>query len=597
MCDRNGDNINYIRDITVREREFILKNPVSLTEDVIYYFPGEHTSLDKNPTGQPSLVVAGSNALHRILSALPQDLIDPRCRLAPYYGNPVHTPWEPSDADMFVLGQSTHARFKDEKSGTDYVFTKTTTVVQVLLDFDLPCCRAAFSHWGDCWISRECLRCIFTGTLALPNYVSVRNDFRRIVINHPGPTFLGDGSKSYNRIDMFWTRYNKRINKYRQRGFIVTYHPCEVLLPFMAHPFGYSTNLEDDLKYHCLRPQIPQVIVNLKNKGLTPPPRFLSISRLNKKNVGPSEKGVVEDGDLPPLVDDEDSDEEVERFLAKVAKSELGGATAINQTPTNPLSASLGGHSSKVSPRREALRGLVPKNPVPCAIYVDTSVPVSSSPKDSQNIPVQSLGKPTASITCVPSRTQICNAVETQNSAVTCVGTCIAITAPTANTFIGGAETSTTPGGPQEGNTVANPVTTGFYIVSGFREIRMEDYIYLNDLLTKKVHEVSQKFKVTYPALNPFSEVSVKILLAIRNKTLKEACDGVTITLQGTLPFHSEELNASLRIPLRGLPLESRSEELNASLRIPLRGLPLESRSEELKFTVRDGVYNFLNGV
>lgn len=137
----------------------------------------------------------------------------------------------PSDTDIFFLDSPANHRFMIP--GIDLVHTKAKTVEELLLNFDLPCCRVAFNSRSDYWISAQCLGSLLDGTYHLPTYVSDPTRFYAMLDQH----------RNYETTSvekMLFTRMTQRIEKYIERGFTPRYVETSEVLPWIRNRFHYG---------------------------------------------------------------------------------------------------------------------------------------------------------------------------------------------------------------------------------------------------------------------------------------------------------------------------------------------------------------------
>ncbi|SNW62049.1 Hypothetical protein ORPV_145 [Orpheovirus IHUMI-LCC2] len=71
------------------------------------------------------------------------------------------TDWKSSDVDIFIPGSNINTRVK--LGNLDIVHRTESNIVDILLNFDLPCCRIAYDLNGDFWISTHCISTIYLG--------------------------------------------------------------------------------------------------------------------------------------------------------------------------------------------------------------------------------------------------------------------------------------------------------------------------------------------------------------------------------------------------------------------------------------------------
>ena len=178
-------------------------------------------------------VIAGSAAVSQVLEKL---------------GIPMD--WKANDTDLFLLNSGKHAR--GLKAGVDLVETPVATVGELLLKFDLPCCRAAIDAVsGEMWISAQCIIAIHTGRYNLPSYVRDLREFSNVVhhsIMLERARMLGGTSINLDQafIDgkhvhkFLWTRTQERIVKYASRGFEPNFIETSQLVVGLVHRFHYA---------------------------------------------------------------------------------------------------------------------------------------------------------------------------------------------------------------------------------------------------------------------------------------------------------------------------------------------------------------------
>lgn len=137
-----------------------------------------------------------------------------------------------SDTDIFFLNSKRNLR---TNLGTvDLVHSTDTCVEELLLNFDLPCCRAAFNNINEYWVSSQCLYALFTGTYPLPSYVFNVNDFVNILLN-----YRKDDHSKYDEV-FLQDRYVKRMQKYALRGFSPIKYDTKTILPWIINRNHYG---------------------------------------------------------------------------------------------------------------------------------------------------------------------------------------------------------------------------------------------------------------------------------------------------------------------------------------------------------------------
>jgi len=138
-----------------------------------------------------------------------------------------------NDIDIFFLGSEIPHRMY--MGTTDIVHTKCKTVEDLLLNFDLPCCRAAFNSRHDFWISAQCLYSLLTGTYPVPTYVQNKDKFIDLLKVHR------NGDPMHVNEESLFERIQSRIAKYEERGFKVNWIETNEVLPWIKNRFHYGS--------------------------------------------------------------------------------------------------------------------------------------------------------------------------------------------------------------------------------------------------------------------------------------------------------------------------------------------------------------------
>lgn len=213
-------------------------------DDTVFHFAvtpkaSHHPHLDPNSNSNPyakgikldiapekynACYVAGSAAVSHVL-----DIV--LCRTLKNLGGPLPSletryQWKPNDSDLFFLGNSAAHRF--QMGVTDFVFVKDKTVEELLLNFDLPCCRAAVNAAGDIWVSAQCLNAIYTGSYNLPAFLRDKGKFER----QTRPCVGGESA--------LFNRFHDRIKKYADRGFTVNWVDSNAVPSWVTKRFNYA---------------------------------------------------------------------------------------------------------------------------------------------------------------------------------------------------------------------------------------------------------------------------------------------------------------------------------------------------------------------
>lgn len=154
-------------------------------------------------------VIAGSSALSSLVSKLVK------------LGYEINAKeFKADDTDVFFLDSKKEGRAKF--GDIDVVHKKFKTVSELLLNFDLPCCRAATDNKGNYWVSLQCLSSIFTGKYAMPVSLESNTKFNEQLKSTYSknkyesiPTFFKFGA--------FIAKLHGRMEKYKNRGFTSTF--------------------------------------------------------------------------------------------------------------------------------------------------------------------------------------------------------------------------------------------------------------------------------------------------------------------------------------------------------------------------------------
>lgn len=131
--------------------------------------------------------------------------------------------WTPNDLDLWELGKP---QAKATHESVQIMECPYTSIPELLLLFDVPCCRVAITP-TKLVVSHQALRAILTNINYMPLFL----------INKMKEGVVDD--------DHFLIKKTcARIDKYRQRGFEFRGVPCGSPLPVMRKEFGYIEELE-----------------------------------------------------------------------------------------------------------------------------------------------------------------------------------------------------------------------------------------------------------------------------------------------------------------------------------------------------------------
>lgn len=149
--------------------------------------------------------------------------------------------WKANDIDMFLLNRAQHARHSPSGGLLDIVHTTDKTPEEVITNFDLPCCRVAFSpHTYTFYVSIHALYSIVTQKVLLPRYLKKDISFRQVL-----GSFEMDlpSNRSVTIVKMYHDkliqRMAERVQKYQSRGFSFQWYNTDYILPWIKQRFCY----------------------------------------------------------------------------------------------------------------------------------------------------------------------------------------------------------------------------------------------------------------------------------------------------------------------------------------------------------------------
>ena len=221
-----SDVKNHVEEIN----SFVKLHP---TTDHVYYFPNPFPEkyTDTTTNERPGLgtfsqipntkdtYIAGSAAAHYVQK---------------HVSELIRMHWQPNDADMFTLGCAVNNRYS--LGIIDMVQAKEETIEELLLNFDLGCCRAAFDRHLNVWVSIQCLSAIFNHKYPMPKYMKDRDSFVSYLHNNRVDIL----DRAHGAEDMMYRRFMERIKKYSDRGFGVTWVNTTKALPWIKNRFHYA---------------------------------------------------------------------------------------------------------------------------------------------------------------------------------------------------------------------------------------------------------------------------------------------------------------------------------------------------------------------
>jgi hypothetical protein len=160
--------------------------------------------------------------------------------------------WKPSDADLFFLNQEYNNRV--QISTLDIVQCKEKTVEELLINFDLPICRAALGLNYDFWISAQCIAAVHKRKQNCPAYLRDKYSFKRIL-----ETAMKEGDEKYVKIqaatihEQLYARFTERVKKYQDRGFGVNWIETNKIIPWVTNRFHYGEWLMTELPVNTVK--------------------------------------------------------------------------------------------------------------------------------------------------------------------------------------------------------------------------------------------------------------------------------------------------------------------------------------------------------
>jgi hypothetical protein len=221
-------NVDFQKDLTnfVKSNlhiDFVYKFNLPLCNTERDDFFQGHRILSSLPadTGK-GILIAGSSALHYLMV---------------YFKGENTLNWKSNDVDIFYLNCESNNRMQIPGGNVDFVFCKDTSIENVLLNFDLPCCRVGFDFKYNFYVSAQALVAIFTGKMYMPTYFSTSHDFLKELSQYSVVT--GKESFAENIKHMIIRRFYERVKKYQSRGFKTIYTHLDYLLPWVKNRFTY----------------------------------------------------------------------------------------------------------------------------------------------------------------------------------------------------------------------------------------------------------------------------------------------------------------------------------------------------------------------
>lgn len=186
--------------------------------------------------GQPKSCVAGSKAVCKLIELLHEEqkssLINQVKGCGPYLK--LIKNFEPTDINVFFLNSEVEDKVKYD--GVDIIHLKATTVESLLLNFDLPNCRAAYYCDGEntiFYVSLHCIYSILTGHYYLPLYLQEKGEFSKIYKNNFFECMEASSLLINTKGDKLFNKLQSRIEKYKERGYTCRYIKTDIILPWI----------------------------------------------------------------------------------------------------------------------------------------------------------------------------------------------------------------------------------------------------------------------------------------------------------------------------------------------------------------------------
>ena len=175
------------------------------------------------------MVFAGSSALHQLIHMWHQP--DKVTNISTSTKDKMNN-WRPGDVDTFFLNMP--QQFRQKLSFTDLVHVKAKTPEELLMNFDLPCCRVAVNTRYDIWVSAHALYAVMTGKYYLPLYLKTKEGFSALLAQHKANPVLHEAE------DFLYDRFTGRVDKYKTRGFTPEWVATKDVTPWIKDRFIYA---------------------------------------------------------------------------------------------------------------------------------------------------------------------------------------------------------------------------------------------------------------------------------------------------------------------------------------------------------------------
>lgn len=135
------------------------------------------------------------------------------------------------DVDIFHMNSEFMCYYRLDSF--EIIYTKDKNPEQILMNADLPCCRAAFDGNYNFWVSIQCLHSLLTREIYLPKYTSSIQDLHNVFMNN-----IKKGANTNNEDELASAiRFHDRLNKYIKRGYKCIYYDTDVILPWIINRY------------------------------------------------------------------------------------------------------------------------------------------------------------------------------------------------------------------------------------------------------------------------------------------------------------------------------------------------------------------------
>lgn len=118
----------------------------------------------------------------------------------------------------------------------DIVQSEETSVISLLLHFDMPICRVAIDFTYGIWISAQCIYTLYTKRQNMPKYLKERYSFLDTLKKNL-KELTSDANVSH---EYLYTRFAERVKKYQDRGFGVNWKETDIIIPWIKTRFNYA---------------------------------------------------------------------------------------------------------------------------------------------------------------------------------------------------------------------------------------------------------------------------------------------------------------------------------------------------------------------